>query len=278
MSVIVPTPSISVSRSSSPSAIECRPRDPPGLAQLGLVVVGRVLEEQRHDPLRDQVAPVDAREALRDHGADAELGGRERRVLAARALAVVVAGDDEPSAPLVRAPRELLVAVLEGELRDRGDIRAVGHHGRAVGREVAGRDVVRGDDQDAQLQLVRKRLLLGRRLDVRPARDLDRAPPPRPGRARGCGSARPRDGPRAARAARRRRAPAGRRSRRSASTRRRRPASRGRPGRRRCRCGPGKLRLKVRSELEPDGGAWPMPTHGPQAGSSMRTPAIRRST
>ena len=35
---------------------------------------------------------------------------------------------------------------------------------------------------------------------------------------------------------------------------------------------PGKLRLKVRSELAFDGGACPMPTHGPHTGSSIRTP------
>ena len=86
-----------------PSAISCRLGDAPGLAELGLVVVGLVLEQERDDPLGDQVAPVDPREALRDHRADAELGRRERGVLAARALAVVVTGDDEASAPLLRA-------------------------------------------------------------------------------------------------------------------------------------------------------------------------------
>ena len=35
---------------------------------------------------------------------------------------------------------------------------------------------------------------------------------------------------------------------------------------------PGKLRLKVRSELAFEGGAMPMPTHGPHTGSSIRTP------
>src|SRR5256885_17232292 len=34
------------------------PRDRPRLPELGLVVVRLVLEEQRHDPLRDQVAAV----------------------------------------------------------------------------------------------------------------------------------------------------------------------------------------------------------------------------
>lgn len=35
---------------------------------------------------------------------------------------------------------------------------------------------------------------------------------------------------------------------------------------------PGKFRLNVRTETLPVGGAWPMPTHGPQAGSSIRAP------
>ena len=35
---------------------------------------------------------------------------------------------------------------------------------------------------------------------------------------------------------------------------------------------PGKLRLNVRSEFASDGGAWPIPTQGPQTGSSIRTP------
>src|SRR5919109_388729 len=64
-----------------------QPRDPPDLPKLGLVVIGLVLEEQRDDPLGDQVPTMDAREALRDHGTDAELSRRERRVLAARSLA-----------------------------------------------------------------------------------------------------------------------------------------------------------------------------------------------
>ena len=45
-------------------------RNAPGLAQLGLVVVGLVLEEQRDDPLCDQVAAMDPREAFGDDGAN----------------------------------------------------------------------------------------------------------------------------------------------------------------------------------------------------------------
>ena len=215
---------------------------------------------------------------LRDHRAHAELRRRERRVLAARALAVVVAGDDEASAPLVRALRELRVAVLEGELGDRGHVRAVGHHGRAVGREVAGRDVVGDHDQHPHLQLVRQRLLLGRRLDVRAARDLDRARPRRRAPARGCAvwttSGR-----------------AGGRRERSAAAELARVGDhagehRGRGDRGRAEvdlivgraAAAGEVAVEGAQRVDPDGGAWPMPTHGPQAGSSMRTPAISRST
>ena len=66
-------------------------RDRPLVALLDALVVRLVGERQRHDPLRDQVRAVDAGEALRDDRADAEVERRERRLLAARALAVVVA-------------------------------------------------------------------------------------------------------------------------------------------------------------------------------------------
>ncbi len=174
MIVISCVPSISTRHVVESVGDLLQPRDPPGLAQLGLVVARRILEQQRNDPLRDQVPPVDPGEALCDHGANAELRRGQRGVLAARSLAVVVAGDDEPSAPLLRAPRELRVSVLERELRDRGHVRAVRHHGRAVRGQVTGGDVVGRDDQDTELERVGQLLLLGRRLDVRAARDLDR--------------------------------------------------------------------------------------------------------
>ena len=94
------------------SASRLRPRrfeangDPPLLPLLGAVVVGLVRERERKDPLRDEVRAVDAREALRDDGADAEVERRERGLLAARALAVVVAADDDAAAPLLRAGRD----------------------------------------------------------------------------------------------------------------------------------------------------------------------------
>src|SRR4051812_15858822 len=148
-------------------------RQLPALADLGLVVVGLVDEGQRDDPLRDEVAPVDARERLGDHRANAELQRRQGGVLARRALAVVVAADDEAAAPLADPLAELGIAVAEGELGDRGDIGAVGHDLDAVGGEVAGRDVVVLDGGDPALERVAERLVIRRRLDVRPARNLD---------------------------------------------------------------------------------------------------------
>src|SRR5215207_7655110 len=148
-------------------------RERPRLADLRLAVVVVGGERERDDPLRDQVAAVDARERLRDHRLDAELQRGERGVLARGALAVVVAADDEPAAPLLDPLAELRVAVAERELRDRRDVGAVGHDLDAVGREVAGGDVVFLDGRDPALQRLAERLVVGRRLDVRAARDLD---------------------------------------------------------------------------------------------------------
>ena len=60
VSVISPTPSISVGSSSAPSAISRSPETRHVCPSPALVVVVLVLEQQGHDPLRDQVAPVDA--------------------------------------------------------------------------------------------------------------------------------------------------------------------------------------------------------------------------
>lgn len=40
---------------------------------------------------------------------------------------------------------------------------------------------------------------------------------------------------------------------------------------------PSKLRLKVRREMPPEFGDWPMPMQGPQAHSRIRAPAAMRS-
>ena len=127
-------------------------RELPGLADLGVVVVGVLRERERHDPLRDEVAAVDPGERLRDHGLDSQVERGERGVLSRGALAVVVARDDDPAPPLLEALAELGVAVAQGELGDRGDVRAVRHHLDPVGREVASRDVVGLHGRDTGLK------------------------------------------------------------------------------------------------------------------------------
>jgi hypothetical protein len=71
------------------------------------IVVGGIREGQRQDAEVDQVLPVDPREALGDHHAQGEIARRQRGVLAARALAVVLAADQRVAAlvahPLARA-------------------------------------------------------------------------------------------------------------------------------------------------------------------------------
>ena len=54
-----------------------------------------IREGERCDPLRDQIPTMDPRERLGDHGLDPEVQRRQRGVFSGRALAVVVARDDE---------------------------------------------------------------------------------------------------------------------------------------------------------------------------------------
>src|SRR5688572_20835029 len=74
------------------------------------VVVGRILERQREQPLLLEVRLVDAGEAARDDGGAAQQARAEGGVLAARALAVVLVADHDPL--------HALAAVV---LRDGGD-------------------------------------------------------------------------------------------------------------------------------------------------------------
>ena len=98
---------------------------------------------------RDEVRAVDAGEALGDDGADPEVERRERRVLARGPLAVVVAAGDEAAAPASGAVVELGVMAAEHVLRAVRDVRPQAHPDRAVGRHVAGGDVVADDDRHA---------------------------------------------------------------------------------------------------------------------------------
>ena len=98
-------------------------------------------------PCSDEVAPVDAREAARDHRLTPRCSGASAACSRERALAVVVAADDDAAAPLARAVVELRVEAAEHEARARRDVRPHGHADRAVRRHVAGGDVVADDDQ-----------------------------------------------------------------------------------------------------------------------------------
>src|SRR5918999_5175210 len=64
-------------------------------------VVGLLDDGEREQALSDQVAPVDAGEALGEDAADSEGERGQGGVLAAGPLAVVVAADDEPALPVL---------------------------------------------------------------------------------------------------------------------------------------------------------------------------------
>ena len=110
------------------------------------VVVDRVDERDRQDTEVHEVLRVDAGEALGDHRVQPEVARRDRGVLAARALAVVVAADDDVAA-VGRdrsSARSWYVSSIgaERESADRRDVAAERQHPRAGGQDLVGRDVV----------------------------------------------------------------------------------------------------------------------------------------
>jgi len=68
-------------------------------------------------------------------------------VLPGGALPVVLAADDEAAAPVLDARAEVRIACAQREFGDRGHVGAIRHDFDAVGREVAGGDVVVLDGQ-----------------------------------------------------------------------------------------------------------------------------------
>src|SRR5215218_6298773 len=72
-------------------------------------VVGRLVDQEGEQALGDQVAPVDAGQALGQDAADAEGEGGQGGVLTAGPLAVVLPGHDEAAAPALGPLDELWV-------------------------------------------------------------------------------------------------------------------------------------------------------------------------
>jgi hypothetical protein len=111
---------------------------------LDAVVVGRVVEGERQDPEVHEVLPVDAGEALGHHQTQPEIARRERGVLAARSLAVVVAVDHGMTASPARRLRPADIALVdhvEGEGADLRDVAAkTAGRARPPGRSRRSRD------------------------------------------------------------------------------------------------------------------------------------------
>src|SRR5256885_9449377 len=84
-------------------------RDPKAVSFLDSLVLVRVRERHGRDTGVHEVVQVDPREAFREDELDAEKHGGDRRVLAGRALAVVVPRDDEPDRKSTRLNSSHLV-------------------------------------------------------------------------------------------------------------------------------------------------------------------------
>src|SRR5918998_6893487 len=147
--------------------------DLPSISLAYPFVVVLFANQQRKYALGDQVPTVDAGEASCYHRFYTQIQRRERGVLAAGALPVVVPADDETAAPLERPVVELRVLPAEHVLRALGYVRPEAHPERPVGCHVPCRNVVFDHYDDASLQLFGERLALGRGHDVGAADDLD---------------------------------------------------------------------------------------------------------
>ena len=67
-------------------------------------VLVRILEGERKHAVVDQILPMDSGEALRDYDPESQVARRKRRVLTARPLAVIAAGDDAHGLPAHLSP------------------------------------------------------------------------------------------------------------------------------------------------------------------------------
>src|SRR5690606_24091348 len=100
--------------------------EPGGVDDDDLAGVDGLVAEERQDAVVDEVGAVDPGEAAGDDQAEAEIARRQRRVLAARALAVVVAGHDGVRlAGVAERGRALRIARIEEAEGEGGDLRDV---------------------------------------------------------------------------------------------------------------------------------------------------------
>jgi hypothetical protein len=161
-----------------------RPERVPDVGHLELipllhpVVVGGILEYQGQDPEVDEVPLVDPGEAQGQHGPGPEEARGQGRVLAARALPVVLPGDDEVALPSL-GDRPLVVRGidrLEGEPGDLRDVAAIGQGPRPRRQDLVRRDVVPHLDEHRAAEGAGQRIEVAQRFDVGPFSSGTRSP------------------------------------------------------------------------------------------------------
>src|SRR5205807_1683471 len=140
------------------------------VALLDPLVVAGIGELEGKDAEVDEVLPVDAGEVLGDDASQPEEAWGDRRVLPARALAVVLAADDEVAAGVAdfEGPLgERLVDGIEHELGHLGDVAPEREHPLTGRHDLVGRHVVADLQQYGALDAFGQRLEVGQGRDVR---------------------------------------------------------------------------------------------------------------
>ena len=143
------------------------------IAEVDAVVIRLVCESHGQDAVVDQVRLMDAGEALRHHRADAQVQRHQGGVLAAGALAVVAAGDEDAAALRLGTGREILVHGGEAEVAQVGHIGAEGQELRVGRRDVVGGDIVLHLEQHLAADIRREGLAHREGLDVGAAHDFN---------------------------------------------------------------------------------------------------------
>ncbi len=116
---------------------------------------------------------MNAGERLCDDRLQAQVHRRERRMLAAGPLSVVLAADDESAARRLGTGSESRIHPLEYMLGDSRDVRAQRQNLRPGRHDVVGRDIVLHLEEHHSLYVGRQLFADRQRLDIRPADDFD---------------------------------------------------------------------------------------------------------
>src|SRR5215208_220732 len=112
---------------------------------------------------------MDACKAFRDHHPQAQVSGRDGRMLAARTLSIVITRDDGMRPRWFTCKSTLIVLgvdVFENELADLGDIAAIRQYTRARWHDLIGGNVIAYFQQERHFQTIRQQIEWRQCMDI----------------------------------------------------------------------------------------------------------------